>query len=101
MSFLSTAARAIRLAREYSDATDAALKAIEEGSSLSCVVFSFASRTENQIDDQAAEILIEGLEKAIEAAEAAAHLAAIYSPKLSEWGVQALKIERKLRELRG
>lgn len=101
MSFFSTAARALRVAREYNDAWEAALAAIEAESSLPDVVRAFAAKTEDKFDDQAAEVLIDGLTQAITAAEAIVHLATVWSPKLAEIGVQALVWELWLTRLRG
>lgn len=101
MSFFSTAAKAVRLGREYSEATDAALKCAEEGGSLELILFTFAGKTENQLDDAAVDILLDGINKAIDVAQTVTHLAAVWAPRLSEWGVAALKLEQRLRRFRG
>lgn len=101
MTFLATAARAVRLAQQYTDAWEAALEALEHERPLPEVVRAFAAKTENQLDDRAAETLIEGLTRAIDAAEALARFAAVASPKLAELGARAVGWELRLRSLRG
>lgn len=101
MTFLATAARAVRLAQQYTDAWEAALEALEHERPLPEVVRAFASKTENQLDDRAAEVLIDGLTRAIGVAETFAHFAAVASPKLAELGAQAVGWQLRLRNLRG
>lgn len=101
MSFWATAAKAARLSREYSDAWDAALLAVEQGMAIPEVVRAFAAETDNAFDDQAAEVLIEGFERALGVLEEAVRLASKLSPTIAEWGVRALVWETRLRKMRG
>lgn len=101
MSFFSTAATAIRVARECEDAWEAALEAIEHERPLPEVIRAFASKTDSQIDDHAADVLIEGLTKAIDIATMAVQFASAAAPKIAEWGVQALVWEQRLKAMRG
>lgn len=101
MTFFSTAARAVRLGREFASATDAFLRAVEDERPLREAVRAFAAETQNELDDQAAEVLIAGLSQAIDAAQTVAHLAAVWGPTIADWGVHALKLENRLRKLRG
>lgn len=66
MSFWSAASTAWRLGREYTAATDAARQALADGRPVAAVVRAFAERTEGQLDDQAAETLVHGLELGID-----------------------------------
>lgn len=100
MSFWQTAAKAARLAREYGEATDAALRAVEQGQSIDEIVKAFAAETDNELDDEAANILIAGLDKTAAVLEKAVALATEWSPQIAEWGVKALVWKDKLNRLR-
>lgn len=101
MRFFEVAAQAVRLGREYTIATDAALEAIEQGLPIDEIVRAFAAETNNEFDDRAVEILIQGLDQAAETLEQVVGLATRWSPEIAEWGVKALVWGDKLRRLRG
>lgn len=110
MSFLSTAWRALELARDYDGAVAAARTVAESGGTVYDIVRVFAAETDNLLDDRAVEVLTDGCTKGIEWARKAASWAASLAawiedngPKIAETaakvGVQAVRIENRLESL--
>lgn len=110
MSFLSTAWRAVELAREYDGALEAAMVAAKDGFPLRVIVQRFAEETESKLDDRAVEVLVDGATRAVVLAQRTATWASSLAawvedngPRIVEGarrlGVQAIRLENRLESL--
>jgi hypothetical protein len=99
MTFLQAAMRAVRVAREYTDATDDLLLELEAGKSLREALMTFAQATANALDDEVINLLLWGFDTSIDTASDLAKLATDVSETIAQLGADSLSLERRLRNL--
>ena len=91
--------RVVRVAREYTDATDDLLLELEAGKSLREALTTFAQATANALDDEVINLLLWGFDTSIDTASDLAKVATDVSETIAKLGVDAISLERRLRDL--